>query len=92
MKKSSPNYSDYVYRIKEDFVNLQPEPNNEHDRNAIAVYMNDVKIGHVPAAQTHQINPLIGKHNFVGVITGGDKRVSSGVIQRDFNCIVRIEK
>lgn len=92
MKKGNPQYSDFVYRVKEDYVQLVPEPQNPHDSNAIAVYMNNVQLGYVPADLTSQIRSLIGRYNFVGVISGGDKYGQRGIIERDFKCEVRIEK
>ncbi|MBQ0089984.1 MAG: NINE protein [Prevotellaceae bacterium] len=92
MKKGNPNYSDFVYRIKEDYVILRPEPSNPHDSNAIAIYMNDVKIGYVPAELTFRVKPLINKCSFIGTIRGGDIRGESGIIKRDFSGEVKIER
>lgn len=89
MQKS--NRSDYVYRVKEDYAVLVPEPDNIHDRNAIAVYMNKVKIGYVPADITTMIRPLIGTHDFIGTITGGDMYSEEGILKKDFKCSVRME-
>lgn len=41
----SSNYSDAKVG---KFVSLVPEPNNEYDTNAVAVMLNDVKLGYLP--------------------------------------------
>lgn len=90
MKTNSPKYSDYVYRRKEDFVQLVPEPQNPHDHNAIKVMMNGVHIGYVPAELTRDIKPLISNHDFVATIRGGDKFVGDGIQEYDFKAYVEV--
>lgn len=38
---------------------LHPEPNNPHDRNAVAVVIDGFQVGHIPAELAPQIQPLL---------------------------------
>lgn len=42
-------------------ANLRREPNNPHDRNAIAIYIKTYKIGYVPRALAAQLAPIFDK-------------------------------
>jgi hypothetical protein len=42
---------------------LVPEPDNHVDKNAIAVYRGDTRIGYVPRVQTDEIRALASKPN-----------------------------
>ena len=64
-------YSDFLYRIREDVVELVPEPTNPHDKNAIKILMDGVLIGYVPADLCLKVMPQIGKKTFVATISGG---------------------
>lgn len=90
MKKNRPGYSDFVYRVKEDYVELIPEPDNPYDKNAIAVYMNNVQIGYVPTGLTESIRPYIGNCYFVARITGGDQYGDQNLIPKNFYGNVRM--
>jgi hypothetical protein len=46
-----------------DFLKLIPEPENKFDKNAIAVYWNDTKIGHIAAQETQYVKH-IKKHRY----------------------------
>lgn len=91
MSKNNPKYSDFVYRVREDYATLKPEPTNPHDHNAIAIYVDDVRIGYVPAVLTRQIRPLIGKRYFYTRIYGGDRIVENEIIESNFKGLVNIE-
>lgn len=41
-----------ITSLVDKFVSLQPEPENEHDPNAIAIYENDMRLGYVPKGLT----------------------------------------
>ena len=38
---------------------LVREPDNKYDKNAIAVYLDDTKVGHIPAPQAKFLAPLL---------------------------------
>lgn len=40
-------------------VELRKEPENQYDKDAIAVYLDNVKIGYVPSDKTHVVNPML---------------------------------
>ncbi len=52
--------ADLLARITEvESFTLIREPDNKHDRNAIAVYVDDMKCGHIPAPQAKFLAPLL---------------------------------
>lgn len=78
MKKSEilGNYDEddviYEYDIYDGPAELVPEPENEHDRNAIAVMAEGVKIGYVPAELCDEVRDLIDTdHSYDVAIMGG---------------------
>ena len=52
----------YKYIFSIDDVQLEPEPDNPHDPNAIKVIADGVHIGYVPAKSTKKIRQLLEKH------------------------------
>lgn len=71
-------------RVRTDIVAfLIPEPENPHDPNAIAVYINRLRVGYIPRDHAARLTPVLrqkyaenpGKYIAVyGVITGGGIR------------------
>ena len=51
----------YKYIFSIDDVQLEPEPDNPYDPNAIKVIADGVFIGHVPARSTNRVKQLLGK-------------------------------
>ena len=51
----------YKYIFSIDDVQLEPEPDNPYDPNAIKVIADGVFIGHVPARSTSRVKQLLGK-------------------------------
>lgn len=51
----------YKYIFSIDDVQLEPEPDNPYDPNAIKVIADGVFIGHVPAKSTNRVKQLLGK-------------------------------
>lgn len=51
----------YKYTFSIDDVQLEPEPDNPHDPNAIKVIVDDVFIGHVPAKSTKRVKQILSK-------------------------------
>lgn len=51
----------YKYIFSIDDVQLEPEPDNPYDSNAIKVIADGVFIGHVPARSTSRVKQLLGK-------------------------------
>ena len=88
LKKIATNKKDYILNDDElvqkgkkrvyrfgypSEASLVPEPDNEHDKNAIAVYINGEKIGHVPASYCSQVKLLLNKELTVkAYISGGE--------------------
>ncbi|NNC14104.1 hypothetical protein HII28_19815 [Planctomonas sp. JC2975] len=58
---------------------LRREPDNPADRNAIAVFSHERKLGYVPAVEAHQLSPLLDKFATV------DGFVVDGATQDDDN-------
>lgn len=52
----------YKYMVQIDEIELDPEPDNPHDPNAIKVIADGVHIGYVPAKSTKKIRQLLEKH------------------------------
>jgi len=48
---------------KNDTLELRREPTNPHDRNAIEIYWNKIKLGYVPKADNSVIAQLIDRGN-----------------------------
>lgn len=83
-----------VYRYNFPKVaELVPEPDNAYDRNAIAVYVDGVKVGHVPAELCGTVKKML-KMPVSCHINGGDyKRIQSGKVDPmfcDYNITIRI--
>jgi len=91
LNKNTSESSKYVYRAKQTYVALVPEPDNKYDKNAIAVYMNDYKIGHVPAEIVPFIRNIMDDYDFLGTITNGDYYEDDEIIEENFSCKVEIE-
>ena len=51
----------YKYTFSIDDVQLEPEPDNPHDPNAIKVIVDGVFIGHVPAKSTKRVKQILSK-------------------------------
>lgn len=84
LRKGNPSYTDFVYKIKEDYVTFKIK--NEDGTNAIGVYMHDVLIGYVPYPIVDKLKPHIKDNDFIGKIWGGDIRATGGIIEKDFSC------
>ena len=78
------NYRDGIDAYLGDFEGyLQPEPDNEHDPNAIAVYNNDGHhLGYIPAACTGYIRSL--GRTFPMPVTGTIEQEHDGTEDRDY--------
>ena len=87
---------DRVYELDFDVLaQLVPEPENEHDRNAVAVVADDVCIGYIPKKDSKRVRALIttGKIKRVRAdISGGKYKLvdSSGELMKD-ECDFRAE-
>lgn len=46
-----------------DQLTLVPEPNNEHDSEAIAIYHGKTKLGYIPRDQTGEVHDLVNTYN-----------------------------
>lgn len=67
----------YRYSWLTDAENIvfKPEPKNEHDKNAIAVYLGNYQIGYVPRVVNEQYhNKLIKVKRIEAEIHGGDSK------------------
>ena len=52
----------YKYKYFEEPCELILEPQNEHDKNAVAVYCGGIKVGNVPAALCDTVKKCIKKN------------------------------
>ena len=76
----------FEYRLKRGAeADLEFEPENPHDRNAIAVFIDGRKVGHVPADQTDEARRIMsGPYCVSAHVEGGAwKRVVGGRVQTD---------
>lgn len=72
------NYYDgdiiYEYEFDPGKVELVPEPDNEYDPNAVAVHIDEVKVGHIKKGSTSYAKELMNSPNLVRIeatIEGG---------------------
>jgi len=71
----------YEYDLKRGAkIELIPEPTNQHDSNAIAVYVDGAHVGYVPASETADVRQLLAApYSVRGWIAGGARKsVQSG--------------
>lgn len=69
-------------------VKLQPEPDNEHDKNAIAVFIAGELVGYISRADNVHVKDILQKHeikSLSGFIGGGEYKVigDDGTISKD---------
>jgi len=77
-----------IYEVPEDekwdkdYFRLEKEPDNEYDKNAIKVILNDFsKIGYIPKEKTLQVGKLIDDNKILSMyfsITGGKYKLWDG--------------
>ena len=77
-----------IYEVPEDekwdkdYFRLEKEPDNEYDKNAIKVILNDFsKIGYIPKEKTLQVGKLIDDNKILSMyfsITGGKYKLWNG--------------
>lgn len=77
-----------IYEVSEDekwdkdYFRLEKEPDNEYDKNAIKVILNDFsKIGYIPKEKTLQVGKLINDNKILSMyfsITGGKYKLWDG--------------
>ena len=77
-----------IYEVPEDekwdksYFRLEKEPDNEYDKNAIKVILNDLsKIGYIPKERTLQVGKLIDDNKILSMyfsITGGKYKLWDG--------------
>lgn len=67
----------YHYKYPALNVDLRPEPDNEHDHNAVAVYVDNYVIGHIAREDCSEVQTILNKHkvdSISGSITGGEHK------------------
>ena len=65
-------YQYYFGGLKADLI---PEPENEHDRNAVKVMVNGILVGHIKKGSCSHVKNLMASPNFAGIdveIEGGN--------------------
>lgn len=90
LKKSTR--SDYIYQVLKTEPVLAKEPSNKHDKNAIMVLINGVKVGYVPASDNVEIGKLLDNnkiHSLMAKVTGGPKKMMNGEIE-DYNFNIEV--
>lgn len=66
----------YKYVINVDDVQLEPEPDNPHDPNAIKVVADGVLIGYVPARSTKRVGQILTKSpEIICNVYGGPSKI-----------------
>ena len=74
----------YKYTFSIDDVQLEPEPDNPRDPNAIKVLVDGVQLGYVPADKTGKVKSLLEKeqiHAITSAFYGGPYKI----IHEDFD-------
>ena len=72
-------------------VQLRPEPENKHDRNAIAIYCDGVHVGYLPrelAVEYAQVLAAIDQAGYVACTPG---TIWAFTFDREFDCNCRLE-
>ncbi len=81
----------YKYDFLTAVPELRPEPENEYDPNAIAVYSDGIQIGYVKKGSTAHLRKVLEQRKIISMklnISGGDyKYVCDGVIEKEKNNI-----
>jgi hypothetical protein len=72
----------YEHYFQEVPAQLVPEPDNEYDKNAIAVYISGIKVGHVPAdiARDNRNEILLNQHVTAKLSGGQYKDIGYGQV------------
>lgn len=80
-KKNTPGTSGPVTIYKYEFdtkpVELVPEPENPHDRNAVGVVINGHKVGHISAEEAPHVKEVLERRDIKYIsaaINGGDRK------------------
>lgn len=71
----------YRYNFNNNPVELNPEPNNPHDKNAIAVYIAGLKVGYISKEENLRILGILNTRDIKSIscfVGGGDYKVVSG--------------
>lgn len=61
-------------------VVLQPEPNNEHDKNAVAVYIAGQKVGYISRNDNQKVKAILSKRNIKHIssfVGGGQYKIAT---------------
>lgn len=97
--KNFSSYKTYQFEVLDEYknVDLVPEKDNEHDKNAIKVLVDNILVGYVSKDINLEIIHYIGKTNAVAKIYGGDAKYKDGMgdivkTEGDYNIIVTLYK
>lgn len=85
LRKLTYDRNVYEYVFQPIVPELVPEPENEHDPNAIAVYADGVKIGYIKKGSTSRIRNIIKSRNITGMtlqIKGGNYKYFDDISER----------
>ena len=77
LKKRYPTGYVYEYIYKPVVPELVPEPENEHDPNAIAVYANGEKVGYIKKGSTSRVRNILRDRKVNAMrlqVKGGNRR------------------
>lgn len=86
----------YKYKIKTSSAKFVPEPDNEHDRNALKVMIDNVHVGYIPADNCIEVKKIIKKvKSITATVRCGDCKYHVGnevyKSEEDFNIDLNIE-
>ena len=77
-----------IGRINEgEKISLKEEPENPHDKNAVAVYIGSVKIGHIRASEAKQVCTAIKAHTTI-TVQPCDKSILRGSTYFSANVVI----
>ncbi len=99
-KKPVPDPSGPVTIYKYEFdtkpVELVPEPENPHDRNAVGVVINGHKVGHISAEEAPHVKEILERRDIKyisAVVNGGDRKTvypNGDVLTENRTCNVSV--
>ena len=85
----------YEYDFSGLKAELVPEPENEHDKNAVKVIVNGVLVGYIKKGSCTRVKNLMASPGFVGIevsISGGKYKYLCGYEDDNGNEKIRVEK
>ena len=62
-------------------LSAEREPDNVHDRNAVALYSDDLKVGHVPMKISSLCNSFLTRGGSIQAVVAGSRQFAADLPQ-----------